>query len=119
VSCHVGLNGPTTGPDRAELNRSCRARPTGCRLGPSTARLVLRAGLDPLPVVPSRAHVGPNHAARELAHLSRAKFSGLREGERGRRLAFILGSAALGFSGISRTVKLGLVWQGETFQIQA
>jgi hypothetical protein len=50
VSCRAGLNGPTTGPDRAELNGSCRARPTGCWLGPSTARLVLWAGSGPLPV---------------------------------------------------------------------
>jgi hypothetical protein len=51
VSCRAGLNGPTTGPDWAELNGSCRARPTGCQSGPSTARLMLRTGPGLLPVV--------------------------------------------------------------------
>jgi hypothetical protein len=77
MSCRIGLNGPSTGPDRAELNESCRARPMGCRLGPSTGRLVLQAGSGPLPVVLGRAQAGPNHAGRGPAHLPRAKFSGL------------------------------------------
>jgi hypothetical protein len=40
-------------------------------------RLVLQAGAGPLPVVPGRARAGPNHAGRGLAHLPRAKISGL------------------------------------------
>jgi hypothetical protein len=77
VLCRAGLNGPTKGPDRAELNGSCCACPMGCQSCPSTARLMLRAGPGPLPIVPSRAHLGPNHAGRGLAHLPRVKFSGL------------------------------------------
>jgi hypothetical protein len=77
VSCRAGLNGPTTRPDRVELNGSCRARPTSCRPGPSTTRLVLQAGPGPLPIVSGHARAGPNHAGRGLAHLPRAKFSGL------------------------------------------
>jgi hypothetical protein len=49
----------------------------GCRLGPSTAQLVLRASPGPLHVVSGRARAGPNHAGRGSAHLPRAKFSGL------------------------------------------
>jgi hypothetical protein len=77
VSCRAGLNRPTTGPDRTELNGPCRARPTGCRPGPSMVRLVLRAGPDPLPVAFRSCSCGPNHAGRGPAHLPRAKFSGL------------------------------------------
>jgi hypothetical protein len=77
VSFHAGLNGPTTGPDRAELNGSCRACPMGCWPSPSMARLVLWAGPGPLPIVPGCAHAGPNHAGRGPAHLLWAKFSGL------------------------------------------
>jgi hypothetical protein len=77
MSRRIGLNGLSTGPDQAELNGLCRAHPTGCRLGPSTTRLVLQAGPSPLLIVLGRARVGPNHAGRGTAHLSRAKFSGL------------------------------------------
>jgi hypothetical protein len=49
----------------------------GCWPGPSTARLVLRAGPGPLPVVPGRALAGPNHVGRGPAHLPRFKFLGL------------------------------------------
>jgi hypothetical protein len=77
VSCRAGINGPTTRPDRAELNGSCRALPMGCRPGPNTARFVLRAGLGPFPVVPGHPRVGPNHSGHGPAHLPRAKISGL------------------------------------------
>jgi hypothetical protein len=70
------LNESTTGLDRAELNGSCRAHPTGCRSGPSTARLMLQASLGPLPIVPGRARAEPNYAGWPT-HLPRAKFSGL------------------------------------------
>jgi hypothetical protein len=62
VSCHAGLNVRTTGLDRAELNGSCRDHLTGCRPGPSTARLVIQAGPGPLPIVPGCAHTEPNCA---------------------------------------------------------
>jgi hypothetical protein len=75
--CRVRLNGPTIRPDQVELNGSCRARPTGCRPGLSTVRLVLRARPSPLPVVPSCTRVGPNHTDHRSTHLRRAKFSGL------------------------------------------
>jgi hypothetical protein len=62
VSCHAGLNVRTTGLDRAELNGSCRDHLTGCRPGPSTARLVIQAGPGPLPIVSGCAHTEPNCA---------------------------------------------------------
>jgi hypothetical protein len=78
VSCRVGLNGSTTGPDWAELNESCRARPTSYRPGPSTtAQLILWAGLGPLPIVTGRAHTESNYTGRGPTHLLQAKFSGL------------------------------------------
>jgi hypothetical protein len=80
MSCRTRLNGPSTGPDRAELNGSCRTRPTGCRPGPSTAWLVLRAGSGPLPFVPGHARAGPNHVGRGPAHLPRPNFQDYYQG---------------------------------------
>jgi hypothetical protein len=63
---------PTTGPDQATLNGSCRARPMGYRPGPSMARLMVQTSLGPLPIVPGFARAG-----RVSAHLPWAKFLGL------------------------------------------
>jgi hypothetical protein len=82
ASCQVGLNGPATGPNRAELNGSCHARTMGCLSGLSMAWLVLRAGPDPFPTMRGRARVRPNRAGRVPAHLPRAKFSGLVDAKR-------------------------------------
>jgi hypothetical protein len=38
---------------------------------------VLRAGPGPFPVVPGRAHAGPNGAGLVPVHLTRAKFFGI------------------------------------------
>jgi hypothetical protein len=56
---------------------SCWAHPTGCRPGPSTARLVLQAGPGPFPAVSGRAHVGPNSIGLVPAHLTQANFFGI------------------------------------------